>query len=466
MPELAQELDIEVVGELEKEIYMKAFNNTTAKRLLAIPGLFVALVGLTSFNPFTEASHLVALQKEESTTLTSTAPSARKGERLEVAPSESVTARLEALRAGKTRPATVPPLKQEEPKTEEDKKESADLDAKSKTSGGVCVDCDKPEQLIDISKLSTSELQIYLDEKRAQETADGIADICSEGTVSKRVKCFEDAKKGLRRNSEEYGLVLEQIEDFVEEITLDEESKVTELRKLLKLVRGDRELSEAVRAAISYKEIQKRNDSFARHLENSADQIANLDSQIAQMSMYEQSGNAQAIYQLNMMKIQRTQMVNNLEREISGFQNYYKSALPRPRANGDEHEIIATLRDNMSADYEAVISPIAGIISNQALISLDAQSYASLGTTGVTGGPNSSIFNPGNNAGALPNTAYQTRPLYSSQDPYMTGNSRINMNPIQQIQTFGPGQNGMVSNNFGPNTMPIQGQVIPGQSRF
>lgn len=474
---------------------------TINRRLLVTAGLFVALFGLTSFNPFTQASHLAQLE-EGSISLAQSSPTAhdRNGNRNSGVTTNQSDALKAALAAGKMK---APPSKSDK----SENKLIADPDAKPHQSskaepeGKACPDgkcgagdsqrnsallaiaqvlpaLDPEQQNAVLSKYSIEEQDFIRAKSKKSELAKSDDDdleeaICSEGEYTERIKCFEKEKKYLktkrtsRRNakrikkSEERELLNDAISDLIEEITLDSDLSPREMnklvRKLAKLSSGDRELQEQVRVAQSYQQITRTSEAFSQQLQRSADQIGNMDNQIRQLE-----SNPYTMQQANMLKIQRYQILEGVKSQLSQFQQQYKSVLPASRSG--ESSLVSSLRDQMSADYQSIISPVAGAITDQRLLTLENLpiAVANSSTVNTMPGQNGSVFGPQTSNVGVPNQTIgqQQGVVYNNMNPNMTSGMDVSrMTPAQQVQMRVGSLN--TSANLMNNTV---GSNIPGQT--
>lgn len=488
----------------KRRIYMKAIN----RRLLVTAGLFVAMCSLTSFNPFSQASRLAAANQEGSITLAQTSPTATRVSKITRDTDTSSQNRdtnlktniAEKFAADKTAPAnTVAPKEDAKPI------QASKVGAESKKlEGSACADgkceagaseknssllaiadvlpkLDPEQQNVILSKYSIEEQDFIRSKSKKSELADNDEpeeNICSDGEYIERIKCFEKEQKYVKtmksskkngkriKKSEQLGLLNDAISDFIEEITLDSDLSPREMNRIIKklsrLSRGDRTLQEQVRIAQSYQSATKNADAFSNQLQRSADQIGNLDMQISQME-----SNPYTMQQANMLKIQRYQILNGVKSQITQFQKQYKSAIPAARTG--ESSLVSSLRDQMTENYQAIVSPIAGAIADQSLLTLESLPVASINPTTMPGqngsvfGPQSQTFTPQQQIGQ------QQGIVYNNSNPNMTNMDVSHMTPAQQVQmrvgSLNTSANLMNNNGIANNMIPgqQQQQVLPGQ---
>ncbi len=478
---------------------MKTLSN---RKLLAVPGLFVALCALTSFNPFSQANHLSylnnSIQQEESITLAQNLPSsgARNSAQRGVSPSTRVDATL-ARKIPKA--ATAVQTETAETKEEADKKAKIEAEIEAnKTRGsqssvkvGEEEGCIGKDCAVDISSQKNSQAKYFSElaakiegdtpltkeEKAAvaerimksQEIAlddeseeDVEENFCSEGDYDDRLKCFKKEKKFLfqkksKATAEARGLFKEDVADLIAEIALDASLEVKEQTKLLnriaKFVKDDRDLSADVRIAIQSMQTKRSEESFSRGLEAQVQNIESLDTRIADLqNMQRMYGfNAQAQLELDQRSIERKSLVYGMEKQIAGYRESIKRSLPAPKSN--ESTLITQLRDQRTASYQTLIEPLAPAITDKRLITLD---YTLSGSPTIAG--QNGVYSPTNGTGA--NTQFnagQNSNLqqYDSTNPAGTfagvSTSILSgMNPQQQVDYRK--QNGIVynpsANNF------------------
>ncbi|MES2767814.1 MAG: hypothetical protein V4596_01600 [Bdellovibrionota bacterium] len=483
---------------------MKTLSN---RKLLAVPGLFVALCALTSFNPFSQANHLSYLnnssQQEESITLAQNLPSsgARNSAQRGVSPSTRVDATL----AGKM-PKAAPTTQTEtaEVKAEREKKEREEADKKAKIEadksrgsqssvkvgeGEGCIgkDCavdissqknsqvkalsDITEKIRSKKPLTDEENELLVEKLMASQNSDVASDedsedveekFCSEGDYDDRLKCFKKEKKFLfqkksKATAEARGLFKEDVADLIAEIALDDSLEVKEQTKLLnriaKFVKDDRDLSADVRIAIQSMQTKRSEESFSRGLEAQVQNIESLDTRIADLqNMQRMYGfNAQAQLELDQRSIERKNLVYGMEKQIAGYRESIKRSLPAPKAG--ESTLITQLRDQRTASYQTLIEPLAPAITDKRLITLD---YTLSGSPTIAG--QNGVYSPTNGTGT--NTQFNAGQngnlqQYDSTNPAGTfagvSTSILSgMNPQQQVDYRK--QNGIMynpsANNF------------------
>jgi hypothetical protein len=497
---------------------MKSFN----KKLATTSGLFIALCALTSFNPFSQAKHLAAQEKEESISLAENSEG-RTGthdsgegtnndkKRLQAKIDEMNAIRLRRQAEAQGQPTTTGAGVLHDVVVKPAGAQTATITTTSGneagTTGNACPDgkCGSSEKtpasaaITDLNdrlkKLNPEEQAAFLkqlkqdhdeaaQDDQASSSDDTPANKCDGAgdstyrDYSARASCFLETEKTLKKKSEDYGNLAEEMDAFISEVTLDEDLKDRQVTQILsklsksKIVRSDRDLGlkNTIRVAMSYKDAQKDKLAFQKNLENSADEISGIDNQLSQMNQYNNGMNPQMNYQTNMLQIQRKQAVYNLESNVAAFQQKYRMSLPA--GSTDDSPLVSTLRENMSADYNDLISPIAPVLSDKRLISLDAHSFSIANIqNGTQGGPGvqGGVYSSQNGPNGIPQLG-QTGSTYSGSDPYMANANTAmlaQMTPAQQIQQLqNQLRNGGVANNavpFGQQTqIPGQYQQIPG----
>lgn len=457
---------------------MKTFN----KQLLSTSGLFVALLGLTSFNPFTQVNHLAAIDIEESITLASgngrdgvragsTSDINDEGRIIDPASAvarnkeeaEAAAARAEDPKhAQADRPANMTGIVPAIARDGKPAPAPTTREAKPSTTaeGGVaeCTtdECKKAKELEELlatlpaDKRALVEARINTAAPTEDDKPEPSKDKCSDGDYRDRASCMLDAEdelptsgnRGHGKNrsrrasrldtkSQDYGNLLEEIEEFILEVATDEDLSVSDVNRIFsklsrsKIVNSDRSLKADIAYAKKAVAARGQRDMMADRIEMASNYISDLDMQIQDAEQYGTYGNQR----LDSLRAQRYGAVLQVQKEIAGFQQGYRMSLPAPKNN--ESALVSTLRDNMSADYTEMISGIAPALTDQRLATLDRASFS------VPPSMNGNNYQNGvyaqNQTGPGQPPVGQGRPPYNPHDPNMvSGNS---MNPQQQIQS-------------------------------
>lgn len=459
---------------------MKSIN----KKLFATSGLFVALCGLTSFNPFTEATHLASLDKEQSISLSAQLPQGRDAGRSDSAQAQgkndsALQAKINAGIAGKNKTTEADDAKAVQTSEGtactdgkcEGKEKISQTESLEAINAKLAKNCEikiaEESKVLDakVAKLSDEEktkqantiasirqkfeaakilcAEVNSDNKESKEdlTLDDNENICAEGDYKERIKCFglinkSYAKKSNRASNEDKNRLATDISELIAEINGDdlsarEKSKL--LRSIDKVIsqrggidsKDKRDLQQDVRIATQQIDARKQDAVFAQRLDMHASGIEQIDRQIYELSSY-----PGAQFQMNMLQIQRKNMVINMERDIVGYRENIRRSLPRSTDN--DSVLVTQIRDQRSNDFQELISPVAGAITDQRITSLD---------TTLSGAPGSAAQN--GEVFSSEDGRYRTLPAgQSSYDSVNPGelfagapiSALRGMSPAQQIQ--------------------------------
>src|SRR5690606_9630842 len=114
-------------------------------------------------------------------------------------------------------------------------------------------------------------------------------------------------------------------------------------------------------------DVDAKTESFKRYLNGNLQNLQNLDNQIQQAESMNNGMNPQANYQVNALYMQRTQLLNNIEKEVAGFQEQvFRRSVP-----AGDHDAYVELRADLALKYSEFVTPIAPML-DPSLSSLDA----------------------------------------------------------------------------------------------
>lgn len=362
---------------------------TLNKRLLVTSGLFVAFCGLTSFNPFTQATHLSALEKEESITLAqSTPPAGRQTGRSNGGDATFVSPTMaNQLEQGK---AKNPPKPKDQPdNSKEDPKKL------EQTSAGVpCADgkCESKSKLDDLTAI-INDSSLSADEKAAkiaelqkpgrpssrldEEESRRSYEFCKGSArdyqkIQKKLSCYKTTLRNIEKQDDEIsdellGRLSDEMELFAEDTLqaiFKKRSKITNrqaqtlLKNLGKLAdeAGSDSLDATVENAIAALETESKMQSNANYIAQAAQTLPMLE----QQTQYACSQGLQ--YSCDSASMQLYSYRNQVFGEIATAQKTANTSRNYFNDTFGDSSFAQIIDARLNQSYQMMISPLASYI--------------------------------------------------------------------------------------------------------